>query len=301
MYTLNIQTCRIPGVWEETSGIQHFDGIHRVFRENLVFSHLTTVRGSSSARFIKMNEFIAFHLIFFGYLEMSIGLITAPNQFRSSFVQKSCPQVPSLARNATSWTFLAPTRSKRCPVPILSLCPAGLERGSKGNLKVYQQFSLGGRAIKTPRRPDSCFSLIFSRLFPSCACWGLGAMGKKKEADLMNVSGLAKEWDEAESVRSRLRQGGDLLDPESGPGEDIKTVVANYDLVAPMVLRMSQHRKKAHPPIDGLTAEVQEVFSLSKRSPEPEYSAVRSLGWRLRYMVCFVKAKVRRKEPSTES
>ena len=60
-------------------------------------------------------------------------------------------------------------------------------------------------------------------------------MGKKKTNPdgLMNVKGLAKEWDENEVVRERVRNGSDLLHPESGEGEDIKTVVLNQELVGP--------------------------------------------------------------------
>ena len=116
----------------------------------------------------------------------------------------------------------------------------------------------------------------------------------------MNVKGLAKEWDENEVVRERIRDGGDLIHPESGEGEDIKTVVLNQEVVGPMVVRMSASHKKPHPPIEDLTAEVETIYKVSKRHPLPAWTDLRKLAWRLRYMVCFVKTKARRSEPSTE-
>lgn len=47
-------------------------------------------------------------------------------------------------------------------------------------------------------------------------------------ADLMNVSGLAKEWDESEGVRSRLGDWGIFCTPAVVHGDDIKTVASNY-------------------------------------------------------------------------
>ena len=116
----------------------------------------------------------------------------------------------------------------------------------------------------------------------------------------MNVKGLAKEWDENEVIRERIRSGSELLHPESGEGEDIKTVVLNHELVAPMVVRMSASGKKPHPPIEELTTEVETIYKMSKRHPLPPWTDLRKLAWRLRYMVCFVKTKARRQEPSTE-
>ena len=62
-------------------------------------------------------------------------------------------------------------------------------------------------------------------------------MGKKGSGEgLMNVRNVAKEWDEDETIRTRLRDGLDLLHPDSGPGEDIRTVFLNIELVTPMIV-----------------------------------------------------------------
>lgn len=125
---------------------------------------------------------------------------------------------------------------------------------------------------------------------------------KPSEDGLMDVKGLAREWDDTPSIRDRVREGGDLLHPESGPGEDIKTVIVNQEVLAPMVMRMAAvPKRKPHPPIEPLREEVAELFKLSKRSTIPTFSDLSKLAWRLRYLVCFVKTKARRKEVSTET
>eukprot|EP00435_Cladocopium_sp_Y103_P069912 s32_g34.t1 len=128
-------------------------------------------------------------------------------------------------------------------------------------------------------------------------------MGKKGSGEgLMDVSNLAKEWDESETIRDRLREGLDLLHPDSGPSEDINTVLLNKELVTPMIVRMAaKPEKKPHPQIESLTEEVSTVFSLNKRVPLPAYSDLRALAWRLRWLCGFVKSKARRKEPSTDT
>lgn len=125
---------------------------------------------------------------------------------------------------------------------------------------------------------------------------------KKKSSgnELMNVKNVAEEWDAYENVRARVREGGPLLHPESGEGEDIKTCVLNKEILTPMVLRMVHSPKKGHPPIDDLRDEVSKIFTMSKRVPLPSFDDMQKLAWRIRHLVCFVKTKARRKEPSTE-
>lgn len=123
---------------------------------------------------------------------------------------------------------------------------------------------------------------------------------KKNETSLMDVLNLSKEWDTAPELRERLRVGGDLLHPESSPGEDNKTCVLNKELLTPMLERMIQTPKKSHPPIDGLREEVAKTFNLNKRNPLPDFDHLQKIAWRLRYMVCFVKAKARRGEVSRD-
>ena len=146
---------------------------------------------------------------------------------------------------------------------------------------------------------QSCFSSTwFLQTWSFCQ-----TMGKKGSGEgLMNVRNLAKEWDEDETIRTRLRDGLDLLHPDSGPGEDIRTVLLNIELVTPMIVCMAEKPdKRPHPPIELLTEEVSTTYSLNKRVPLPVYSELRTLAWRLRWLACFVKSKAGRKEPSTDT
>jgi len=127
-----------------------------------------------------------------------------------------------------------------------------------------------------------------------------GNAQKKTGHGLMIVKDLAIEWDACEEVRDRLREGGPLLHPETGAGEDIKSCTLNKDLLAPMLLRMVKSPKKGHPPIDDLREEIATLMKKCKRVPEPGFEDLQKLAWRLRHLVCFVKSKARRKEPSTD-
>ena len=128
--------------------------------------------------------------------------------------------------------------------------------------------------------------------------------GKRKNynhGDMMKVEGLAKEWDEVEEIRQRIRGGGDILHAESGPAEDVRTASLNHHVLAPMLVRMRASLKMGHPPIDGLRTEVEHLYTLNKRLPLPPFGELQKLSWRLRFLVCWVKMKVRRAEPSMES
>ena len=125
--------------------------------------------------------------------------------------------------------------------------------------------------------------------------------GRKKGKGMMQVAGLAKEWDKVEPLRERLRTGGSLIHPDSSAGEDVKTLRLNADLMGPMLERMADSPVKGHPPIDGLREEVEQLFVMNKRHPVPEFATLQKVAWRLRFMVCYVKMKVRRNEPSRDA
>ena len=127
------------------------------------------------------------------------------------------------------------------------------------------------------------------------------AMVKKGGEDLMGVEGLADEWEAATEVRQRVMGGGGLLHEQSGAGEDIKTCVLNSDLLAPMLQRMASSPKLGHPPIDTLQLQVERLFERCKRVPAPDWETMRQYSWRLRFLLCFIKMKARRKEVSVDA
>ena len=127
--------------------------------------------------------------------------------------------------------------------------------------------------------------------------------GRKKSTpgeSLLDVVNISVEWDKHEKVRERLRNGMTLLDPNSDC-DDIPTMIRNKELLIPMLERMALMVDKPHPPIDPLREEVAKMYQMYKRDPMPEWKYLQNEGWRLRHMMCFIKAKVRRKEVSTET
>ena len=118
---------------------------------------------------------------------------------------------------------------------------------------------------------------------------------------MMDVKGLAREWDGVPEIRERIRGGGGVLHAESGPGEDIKTAKLNGPILAPMLVRMKASCKLGHPPIDKLRYEIEQLYTMNKRLPLPPFGDLHKLAWRLRFLVCWVKTRARRAEPSTES
>ena len=119
--------------------------------------------------------------------------------------------------------------------------------------------------------------------------------------EMMDVEGIAKQWDEYEEVRDRIRGGGGILHPDSSGGEDVKTAALNYEVLAPMMARMASSRKMGHPPVDKLRVEVEQLFTMNKRVPLPPFGDLHKMAWRLRFLACWVKMKTRRAEPSKDS
>lgn len=123
---------------------------------------------------------------------------------------------------------------------------------------------------------------------------------KRKEEGLMDVLNISNDWDQHESVRERLRSGYSVLHPNSA-SDDVATVVRNKELMKPLVERMAKHDDKPHPPIDALREEVAKMYCMHKRSPMPDFKDLQHEAWRLRHLLCFTKAKARRKEVSTDT
>ena len=115
----------------------------------------------------------------------------------------------------------------------------------------------------------------------------------------MDLSTLASEWDSEQSLRKRLREGSSVLHPDSGKGEDIGTSIKNQELLIPLLTRMSVAPKRALPGIDPLREGISALLTLNKRPPKPEdWDDIMATAWRLRFLLGFIKMKVRRKEVS---
>lgn len=118
----------------------------------------------------------------------------------------------------------------------------------------------------------------------------------------MDLSTLASEWDSEQSLRTRLRQGSTVLHPDSGKGEDIGTSIKNQDLLIPLLTRMAVAPKRALPGIEPLREGISALLTLNKRPPKPEdWDDIMATAWRLRFLLGFIKMKVRRQEVSRVS
>lgn len=87
---------------------------------------------------------------------------------------------------------------------------------------------------------------------------------RRRSKSNLDISSIATEWDSDMTTRQRMRDGGDILHPETGAGEDIPTCVHNKELLAPLLTRMSVSHKKALPGIHDLTDTVISFLKLSK-------------------------------------
>ena len=115
----------------------------------------------------------------------------------------------------------------------------------------------------------------------------------------LDLSTLSKEWDDEVALRDRWRSGGNFLHPDTSPGEDITTCCHNQHLLIPLLTRMAMTEKRVLPGIHDLHSAVSNALTLNKRPPQPEdYEDLMGIAWRIRFMLGFVKMKVRRKEVS---
>ena len=115
----------------------------------------------------------------------------------------------------------------------------------------------------------------------------------------LDCAGLAGEWDQAEDVRSRLREGDSFIHPEA-TRDDVQGCCRNATLLLPILTRMATIEGRSLPPIDPLREQIEELLSKNKRGGAPEeIDTVVKASWRLKKMLGFVKMKVRREEVST--
>ena len=124
----------------------------------------------------------------------------------------------------------------------------------------------------------------------------------KPAGETLDVKGLGAEWDGCEEIRSRLRDGGSLLHPESLESEDVRTCCLNAPLIIPILTRMSTLDGKSLPPVEPMREELEALFKSNKRGGSPEDSQdIIKGGWRIKKLCGFVKMKARREEVSTVS
>lgn len=127
-------------------------------------------------------------------------------------------------------------------------------------------------------------------------CWPRLAMGDALAFDLINLS---KDWDEVDTIRNRLREGGKFLNvSKSGGDSSIAECKANSDVLHVLLPRFLLSRMTL-PLIDPLRSEVEAIYRLASR--DPSESEVDDDSWDIRTMLRFLKRKANRNDPSKDS
>ena len=111
----------------------------------------------------------------------------------------------------------------------------------------------------------------------------------------VDCASLRGEWDNSETIRSRLRDGGALVTPlGKGQSVNIQFCVTNYECLIPILAQIGAGSRLAE--IDGLRDAVADTYSANQR--EATTDMIDEDAWTIRDMVSFVKRKTQRREVS---
>eukprot|EP00438_Fugacium_kawagutii_P025476 Skav226452 [mRNA] locus=scaffold3855:169188:169556:- [translate_table: standard] len=120
--------------------------------------------------------------------------------------------------------------------------------------------------------------------------------------DRYDVEGLDLEWDQSDSVRTRLRSGKTLtVVPNEGTVKADATIaecVCNADVLVPCLHRLLPAKLKL-PDINNLREVIQNTYDKSSR--ETTVDQVDDDAWEIRKLIRFTKRKAKRRDPSTET
>lgn len=123
---------------------------------------------------------------------------------------------------------------------------------------------------------------------------------RKCQHPILDVTDVAKQWDQDPDVRERLRVTKMVI---NGPAcQDISTCVHHRGLLLPILEKMALLENRPVPPIDPLKEEVFSLLKLHKLGTDKELASDDNLSksaWAIRKLCGFVKSKVRRSEVST--
>lgn len=125
--------------------------------------------------------------------------------------------------------------------------------------------------------------------------------GKSDEKVMLDVSGVHQEWDAADDIRGRMRDGETLMHPEC-KNDDVQGCCRNSSILLPLLTRMATVEGKPLPPVDALRLEIDQLLIKNKRGNVPEETSdLIAASWRVKKLCGFVKMKARREEVSTAS
>lgn len=126
------------------------------------------------------------------------------------------------------------------------------------------------------------------------------ATRKGSDRPVLDVAGLCEEWDSAEDIRGRLRNGQTFENPE-GPNDDVNGCCKHASILSPILTRMATVEGRPLPNLDPLRQEIDKLFIQNKRTGPEEGDQVVKASWRVKKLCGFVKMKVRRGEVSAVS
>ena len=131
----------------------------------------------------------------------------------------------------------------------------------------------------------------------------MGTNGKKKKTqppvEVLDVTGLAQEWDSSEDIRSRLRDGHTFINPET-ENYTVQGCCKNATILIPILTRMAVLEFRSLPPVEGLRDEIHELMTKNKRGNAPEQVGdIIKAAAKVKKLCGFVKMKSRREEPTT--
>ena len=140
----------------------------------------------------------------------------------------------------------------------------------------------------------------------ACLLGGLCDMARNRKAavekEVLDITDLCPEWDSQDDIRTRLRDGGPIIHPETKESDDVQSCCRNSSLLVPILIRMSTLGSRPLPPLNPLRAEIEALMLKNKRGNAPEeVSSILKASWRIKKLCGFVKMKVRRGEVSTVS
>lgn len=132
----------------------------------------------------------------------------------------------------------------------------------------------------------------------SCCAAAMPPKRCAEDREVLDLSGLSEEWDRAEDIRSRLRDGESLV--TSAVNTDVVGCAKYNSLLSPIVIRMATLETKPLPNLEPLREHIEKVLFKNKRDGKGvEADEVVRCSWKIKQMCGFVKMKARRHEVST--
>lgn len=120
-------------------------------------------------------------------------------------------------------------------------------------------------------------------------------------AHQFDCGGLGDEWEASGSIRTRLRNGENLLVSVKPKGKTstIAECVANQDVLQPALGRLFVSKNLKLPNISLLRDQVEIAYA--KRQRTPDEADIDDSAWDIRIMMKLIKRKAVRSEPSFDA